>query len=599
MSSPAKIRPNIRSFAFIAAALFVARGAAAGFAAEVKIVYPRENARIGPVKNSFVFGFIQPATATLSINGSTVPVYRTGSFLAYIPFEPGEFKIRAEVVNGDERAEDVRSVTVQTPETELSRDPLKIAQETLEPSQALILRPGDMLAVKFRGSPEAKAEFRFKSKDGAAKSDWKGMTERSIPVAGTYESSAKVLADYNGCAIEVRLTNTKGLSAQAQTAQALRVAASPFQLAETKSDETILRTGPSIGSELMGYDLFLPKGVLMEVTGRSGVEVRLKAAEGIEGWTEEKNLDLKDPKPLSRVMIDSVRIKEKETSTLVTVDTKRGLPHRAILSEDLRTLRLTIYQAASNIDRIRHDQENPDRGVKHFRWQQKSTDALELVFPMKQKIWGYDLRYDAGKLTCEIFDGPASKGGRLKGVTVAVDPGHSPELTDGTIGPKGIKESEVAYQIALKLKEQLERAGAGVYMTKLSSENITLPERGKRAFENRAHLLVSIHANALPDGQDPYERRGFSVFYYQPQSLDLARAVHESYKKNVNTLDDGFYYANLAVCRVTQMPAILTESGYLIRPDEEEMLLDPAFQTKAAKTIADGVANFLRKWRSN
>ncbi len=584
----------------ISLAIFAAASAAIvvpAAAVEVNIVYPREGARIGPVKNSFVFGSVKPATATLAINGSTVAVYRTGSFLAFVPFETGEFKIKAEATFGEDKVEQVRSVTVQPPDIALPSDPLKIAAETIEPSQAVALRPGDLLTVRFRGSPEAKGQFRFRGKDGAPRSDWKPMLERGNPVEGTYEGTTRVPADVNGCFIEVRLTNVKEKSAEAVSAQPVRVAPNPFQLAETKSDETILRTGPSIGSELMGYDLFLPKGTMLEVTGRSGIESRLKVADGVEGWTEEKNLDLKDHRTLPRVMIDSVKIKEKERSTLVTVETKRSLPYRAAVSNDFETLRLTLYQAGSNIDRVRHDQPDANRGLRHFRWQQRSVDALELELPMKRKIWGYDVRYDAGKLTCEIFDGPpAPKGGKLKGIMIAVDPGHSPEPTDGTVGGLGVKENEVAYQIGMKLKEVLEHAGAQVYVTKLSSENMTLPERGKRAVENGADLMVSIHANALPDGINPWERSGFSVFYFQPQSLDLARAVHESYAKNIKTQDDGFYYANLAVCRITQMPSILTESGYLIRPDEEEMLLDPAFQARAAKTIAEGVTNFLKQW---
>ncbi len=576
-------------------------GAARASTVEVKIVYPRENSKIGPVKNSFVFGSVKPASATLSINGSTVPVYRTGSFLAYIPFTSGEFQIKAEAVAGGEKAEDVRAVMIPQADAALPLTPIKIAQESLEPSLPLILRAGDVIGIKFRGSPEAKAEFRFKTpKDGVSKSDWKLMSERSYPVEGSYDGYARAPLEANGCVVEVRLTNTNGISARAQTNNPIKVVSSPFQMADTKSDETILRTGPSIGAELMGYDLFLPKGTMMEVTGRSGNELRLKVAENIEGWTEEKNLDVRDAKILPKTIIDSVKIKEKDKSTLITVETKRGIPYRAILSEDLKTFRLVLYQAISNIDRVRQDQENPSRGLIYFRWLQISADTLELEFPMKKKIWGYDVRYDAGKLTCEIFDAPTVKSDRvpLKDVMIAVDPGHSPELTDGTVGPQGIKESEVNFQTAVKLARELEKAGAKVYMTKLSTENMTLPERGKRAFENKADLFVSIHANALPDGQDPYERRGFSVFYYQPQSLDLARAVHESYNKNLKTQDDGFYYANLAVCRTTQMPAILAESGYLIRPDEEELLLDPEFQTKVAKALAEGIANFLRKWNT-
>lgn len=571
-------------------------------AVEVKISYPREGSKIAPVKNSFVFGSVTPASATLTLNGSTVPVYRTGSFLAVIPFAPGEFKIQAEASLGEEMAQDTRTVFVSSPDAPLPAEPVKILTESIEPSLPVVYRAGDVIGIRFKGSPESIGEFRFKNpKDGAAKSDWKPMNEKGS--SGIYEGFTRLVPEVNNCVVEVQLKKVSGKTARASSPNAIKVVSGTYMTAETKSDESILRTGPSIGSELMGYDLFLPKGIPLEVTGKFGTEVRLRISDRIEGWTEEKNVMLSDPKTLPRVIVEWVRIQEKPRSTLISVDTRRGIPFRATLSDDLRSLRLTLYQAMSNIDRIRHDQPDAKRGLGAFRWRQVSPDTVELELPMKNKIWGYDVRYSSANpsvLTCEIFDGPEIKSDRtpLKDVVVAIDPGHSPEVTDGAIGPKGVKESEVNFLTAMKAKEQLEKAGATVYITKNSSENITLPERGRRAYENGANVFVSIHANALADGQDPNERRGFSMFYYQPNSLELARAMHESYKKNLGLPDDGFYYGNLAVCRTTQMPAILAESAYIIRPDEEELLLSPDFQAKVGKSIEEGLSNFLRKWNS-
>ena len=61
--------------------------------------------------------------------------------------------------------------------------------------------------------------------------------------------------------------------------------------------------------------------------------------------------------------------------------------------------------------------------------------------------------------------------------------------------------------------------------------------------------------------------------------------------------DDGLSYGNLAVCRGPQIPSILVETAYLIRPDEEELLLDVEFQNKAAAGIAQGLLEFVRSYR--
>ena len=42
------------------------------------------------------------------------------------------------------------------------------------------------------------------------------------------------------------------------------------------------------------------------------------------------------------------------------------------------------------------------------------------------------------------------------------------------------------------------------------------------------------------------------------------------------------------------MPAILTESAYLILPREEELILSRDFQCQTSEAIAEGVARFMR-----
>ena len=58
--------------------------------------------------------------------------------------------------------------------------------------------------------------------------------------------------------------------------------------------------------------------------------------------------------------------------------------------------------------------------------------------------------------------------------------------------------------------------------------------------------------------------------------------------------DTGISWGDLNVCRLTQMPSVLTESAYLILPDQEALLLSPAGQEKFAKTMADGLRDFFR-----
>ena len=88
-------------------------------------------------------------------------------------------------------------------------------------------------------------------------------------------------------------------------------------------------------------------------------------------------------------------------------------------------------------------------------------------------------------------------------------------------------------------------------------------DRPRIAWKNKARLFVSVHCNSSGLGEDPRTNNGNSVYWYQPQSEALAAAIHAGYRKNVPILPDrGLYFADFAVCRMTQMPAILTEQAY-------------------------------------
>jgi N-acetylmuramoyl-L-alanine amidase len=108
-----------------------------------------------------------------------------------------------------------------------------------------------------------------------------------------------------------------------------------------------------------------------------------------------------------------------------------------------------------------------------------------------------------------------------------------------------------------------------------------------------AQVLVSIHNNALPDGVDPLENNGTSVYYFHPQSLDLARELQRGLLESMGLADLGFGRASLALARTTWMPAALTEGAFMMIPAQEAGLRDPAFQEAYARGVVEGLRAFV------
>ena len=56
--------------------------------------------------------------------------------------------------------------------------------------------------------------------------------------------------------------------------------------------------------------------------------------------------------------------------------------------------------------------------------------------------------------------------------------------------------------------------------------------------------------------------------------------------------DEGLQWDNLLVARLGAMPAILVENAFIILPEQEALLNDPAFREKLARALVAGLKAF-------
>jgi N-acetylmuramoyl-L-alanine amidase len=240
--------------------------------------------------------------------------------------------------------------------------------------------------------------------------------------------------------------------------------------------------------------------------------------------------------------------------------------------------------------------------VEQVRWHQDDSETYRLrVQPYTGRWWGYDARYEGSAFVFELRSPPVvlTSTKPLEGITVAVDPGHSPDT--GAIGPTCLVEKDANFELARALEKKLVAQGAKVVLTRVYQQAVSLYDRPKIAFRAHADLLVSIHNNALPDGEDPFKKNGYGVYYYHPLSLPLARDIHDAYgecfgtcaPKDMSLRDDGLYYDNLAIPRATQMPSVLTETCYIMFPREEALLRSPEFRDRCADALTTGITRYV------
>jgi len=185
----------------------------------------------------------------------------------------------------------------------------------------------------------------------------------------------------------------------------------------------------------------------------------------------------------------------------------------------------------------------------------------------------------------------------MNGRLVVIDAGHG-GYDDGATGPDGLKEKNITLSIALKLSELLKGAGYNTLLTRSDDTFVSLPDRSLKANASKADIFVSIHCNSSEyhtgHGTEVYTEpdRLSPVYKQQEISRYLAGLVQNELSKALGLTDRGTKEKDLAVCRETNLPAILVETAFIDNREEELLLNDPSFQDKATAAIKQAIDRY-------
>lgn len=552
----------------------------------LRLIQPFENQTLPYVKQSFVFGSVLPATATLTINGIPVKPYTNGGFCVMIPFQEGRFKIEAVAFDGTSTTTVTRNVVVDGSASPYPSDYDRI--EPLYPKTRVVVRAGDVIEVAFQAAPGGTAQFRFKSGD-----EFMPMEEVSGRMPGTYKGSYTVRPDdkfeNDDVVFLLKRRDGKKISGKLGANIILQRRRTP-RVVELKED-SILLTGPESD---YGYNLFAAPGTRLEVTGERGDFLRVGIGEENQGWIKKSvAIEMPSGAILPRSVSRNMKINPGDGSTILEIPLQFRHLYRVEQMIHPHTIKLTLFGVIADSDRIRY--RTPDSVINEVLWYQtEPTTCVIEIRTDQDHPWGYDVRYEGTTLFLEVRHRPvlSNKNQPLKGMRIAIDAGHSRE-SYGTIGPWGNTEASINLTVAKVVKQELEKRGAEVIMPQDGTKEISLQERVNFAWRQKAQLFISLHCDACPEGQDPREVQGYSIHYYHPQSHALAKALHQFYGVKSGFRDQGLWRSNLAVCRAPQMPALLMEQGFLILPEYEETMLTPKHAMNVAESIIKAITRFM------
>ncbi len=208
----------------------------------------------------------------------------------------------------------------------------------------------------------------------------------------------------------------------------------------------------------------------------------------------------------------------------------------------------------------------------------------------------FELKNNDRVITLRVFK-PKEASGKLANKVIVVDAGHGGRET-GTKWGK-ILEKDLTLKVAKKVAAYLTDAGASVIMIRNEDAQVPLLSRPETANESKADLYISVHFNS---NQTANSVSGGITFYHMQNavSMMLAQCIQTqiaavSKIPDLGVWSDSRIYKTkgFAVLRLTSMPSVLIELGFLNNAKDRARMVQPEFHDAAAKAIVKGVKVFL------
>lgn len=555
------------------------------------ITIPEQDTTYVPF-NRYRYGAGTHPDARAFVNGEEVKVYENGAFAGLVELDGDTAYLNIEVALGSKVIKKTLVFIKPGNETDEPKD--RITHRMEMPESDRWLRTGEVLKVRFQGEPGRRAVFNI---DGF---------KRNIPMrelapefadgkTGVYVGEYEVKAEDRIENRHITFKMDRGLFGYHKKKSRHTVSFNGLpRVAEVITDNAYLNVGMGmdrLGGTRYGY---LEKGVRLIITGRKLDNYRVQLSEVLSAWIpvdQVQLLPVDTPLPIS--LAGNIRVTGNAYEDLITLNLDEKLPYTTTQTLEPATIIVNVWGATSNTNwKTKHLNSE---GIESVDWKQAGDNHYQLIIRLKHKQnWGYSIGYGwRSQMVIKVKRPPVVRDTTqpLLGQTIAVDAGHGGS-NDGSLGSTGTMEKQVTLEITEKIDSILTAKGARVVLPRTDDRTVYMSDRVQAVLENRADLLVSIHANSIGYLTDPFAVRGTGTFYKHIAFKPLAEKM---YKKMLELgleqygLTGSF---NFMLNGPTEFPNVLVETAFISNPEEELLLTNPEFQTRIAEQIVKGLEEY-------
>lgn len=179
----------------------------------------------------------------------------------------------------------------------------------------------------------------------------------------------------------------------------------------------------------------------------------------------------------------------------------------------------------------------------------------------------------------------AMAGPSLLGKRIVIDPGHGGDDPGNVY--QDVSEAELVWDLASRLEGRLRALGVQTSLTRGPRNTRSDEERAHFANEMSADLVISLHV----DGFSSPRPHGLAVYYFGGAEASstigerLAGLVQRELVARTRLGDNRIHGKSWTLLRLTRMPTVRVELGYLTSPVDRPKLLDPLFRDIVAEGL--------------
>ena len=337
----------------------------------IRVVYPPAGATIQARDSNFIFGTVGSGKATLTINGTPVPVVPNGSFIAFLALPPASAPQYSMVASrGPDTVRTVHTIKLPPPRPVLAdTGRLVVDSASVAPRGARLARADERIRVSVRAPRNASVEVHLADNSElrlvspAATLDSLRVTPEGDPYLWATDAPASLLAR------GAELVLSRGRDS-------VRFPIRDITVDDTTRSRWVRLTG---GADVPDTDrviilrpvpngtykwLLLP-GTTLQATGRIGDMVRVRLDAALEAWVAASDVtELPPGTPAPRRTAANARVVGGRDWVDVVIPT--GERPAFEVREEANRLVLILYSVQANSDIIGYTAD--DSLVRRVRW---------------------------------------------------------------------------------------------------------------------------------------------------------------------------------------------------------------------------------------